>query len=76
MTVFISNKLPDSGKLACIKIIFCQHRQKFYGANYGASGWHWTQVPAEQLVYLVKQGWTAAAVPNIAEFLHNQNEGF
>lgn len=74
MTAFISKRLPDSGALACVKILFCQHRQKFYGANYGVAGWHWTQVPAEQLICLVKQGWTATAVPNIAEFLHNQNE--
>lgn len=51
------------------KVIYCQHRQSFYQANWQHDHWGWTKVSEADCISLIKNGWTAIAVPNIGEVL-------
>lgn len=73
MKTLTSKKLPEPNSLACSKAIYCQSEQAFYTANYGGGMWHWNKRSEEDVIWLVKQGWVAGSVPNLAEFLHNQD---
>lgn len=75
MAAFISKTLPSGGKLADVKVLYCQKRGRFYSASYGAGNWHWTELCAQEIESFVRAGWTIAATQDIALFLHAQNEG-
>lgn len=62
----ISSMLSYAG--TC-KVIYCQSRKAFYQANWQYDHWEWSEVSEADCISLIKNGWTAIAVPNIGEVL-------
>ena len=52
-----------------VKVIYCQYRQKFFSANWAGNCWAWNERTERDVIFLIRQGWTAMSVPNIAEVL-------
>ena len=76
MDILTSSKLPESGPLSNVRVIYCDATKQFYAAVAYSSGnksWTWSPVTNEEVIRYIKAGWTATGVINAELFLEGIN---